>query len=71
MLFGRSSSTAIPCICGISTGPMKQCTSLRHMGLTLVYVIAKPFVSENTFALAVMAGSIGRHDSLTSAVCLF
>ena len=40
------------------------------MGLTLAYVIGESFVSKNTFALAVMAGSIGRPDLLASAVVL-
>ena len=40
------------------------------MGLTLAYVIAKSCVYKNTFAPAVMDGSIGRRDLLDSAVCL-
>jgi hypothetical protein len=43
---------------------------LRRVGLTLAYVIGKSFVSKNTFAPAVMAGSIASHELLASAVCL-
>jgi len=70
MLFGRSTSTAFPCIQRISYGTIKQYTSLGRVGLILAYVIGRSFVSSNPFAAAVMAASIGCCDQLTSTICL-